>query len=198
MQAHYDAIAKWYDVAGRFTTAHRADALRRLDAHAGDRVLDLACGTGINFESFAAANVSGLLLGLDYSMRLLEQAQARLKRLRLADVELCLGDAAQLPFADGTFNRVFCTYALKAIPDYRQVLDEVRRVLKPAGIFVAMDAQLDDGVTRFLNPLIRWMAHGFLHEIDRPLLSEIARRFQDVQITAHDFGHTCVIVARKE
>jgi ubiquinone/menaquinone biosynthesis C-methylase UbiE len=178
--------------------SHRTDAVRTLGPQDGERILDLACGTGINFESIIAANANGLLLGLDYSLGVLEQARERLKRKRWVNVVLCLGDAAQLPFADGTFDRVLCTYALKAIPPYGQALDEVRRVLKPHGVFVVIDSKLSGGMTRFLNPLIRWMARGFLYDMGRPLTKEIVRRFQDVQTTEYDFGHTFVTGARKE
>ncbi len=198
VRTRYDAIAKWYDAAAQFTLSHRTDALRALGARDSERILDLACGTGINFESIIAANASGLLLGLDYSLGVLERAHERRKRNRWATVVLCLGDAAQLPFADGTFDRVLCTYALKAVPSYRQALDEVLRVLKSKGIFVVMDAKLSEGTTRFLNPLIRRMARSFLYDIGRPLTEEIAQRFRNVQTTEYDFGHTFVSVAQKE
>jgi len=198
VQARYDAIAKWYNAAGRFTLAHRLDAARALDIQADERVLDLACGTGINFEHLIGANPNNLLLGLDYSLGVLEQAQIRLKQNQWNRVVLGQGDAVQLPFADATFDRILCTYALKAIPLYEQAIDEVVRVLKPKGTFVAMDAALADGRTHFLNPLIRWMARGFLYEIERPLLNDIAHRFQDMQSVKYDRGYTVVIVARKE
>jgi demethylmenaquinone methyltransferase/2-methoxy-6-polyprenyl-1,4-benzoquinol methylase len=104
--------------------AHRADAVGGLSIRDGDRILDLACGTGINFESIIARNVNGLLLGLDYSLGVLKQANKCRKHIRGAKVELCLGDAAQLPFADGTFDRVICTCAQShsAIP----TLDEAQ------------------------------------------------------------------------
>jgi demethylmenaquinone methyltransferase/2-methoxy-6-polyprenyl-1,4-benzoquinol methylase len=198
VQARYDTIAKWYDVAARLTLSHRSDAVHALEMQEGERILDLACGTGINFELIRVANPNGLLLGLDYSLGVLAQAQARLKRKRWDNVVLDQGNAAELPFADATFDRVLCTYALKAIPSHQQTLDEVHRVLKPNGVFVVMDATLGNGVPRFFNPLIHWIARGFLYEIDRPLIDEIARRFQDVQSAKYDFGYTVVIVAQKK
>lgn len=163
----------------------------------GERILDLACGTGVNFEWIHAADSKGLLLGLDYSLAVLEQAQVRLEHKRWDNIALSQGNAAELPFPDATLDRVLCTYALKAIPSYERALDEVQRVLKPNGVFVVMDAALGDGAPRLFNPLIRWMARGFLYEIERPLINEIARRFQDARMTKYDFGYTLVIVARK-
>ncbi len=198
VRTRYDAIAKRYDTVARFTMSHRIDAVRQLDLRDGTQILDLACGTGINFERIINANTNGFLLGLDYSLAMLEQARERLKSHNWANVAVCLADAAQLPFTDAAFDRILCTYALKVIPTYQRALDEVQRVLKRDGTFVVMDAKLGDGLTRFLNPLIRWMARGFLYDIGRPLISEIAQRFHKMETAEYDFGHTYVTVARKE
>ncbi|MBI5035127.1 MAG: hypothetical protein HZB51_31770 [Chloroflexi bacterium] len=68
----------------------------------------------------------------------------------------------------------------------------------PNGVFVVMDAKLGKGIPRLFNPLIRWMAHQFLYDIDRPLTEDIARRFQNVRTTEYDFGYTFVTAARKK
>ena len=198
IQARYDFIARWHDVIGRFTMTHRRDALRALDVQPGERILDLACGTGVNFESIIARlGREGFLVGLDYSSGMLRQAQQRMERHRWSHIALSLGDAAQLPFAEGVFDRVICTYSLKVIPPYRQALDEVLRVLRPGGVFVVLDGKLSDGVTRFLNPLLLWTAHGPLTDLARPLGEEIRRRFVAVQIREYDSGHTFVAIGRR-
>jgi len=198
IQARYDFIARWHDAIGRLTMTHRRDALCALDVQPGERILDLACGAGANFKGIAARlDSGGFLAGLDYSPGMMGQARRRVSRHRWSHVALSLGDAARLPFADGVFDRVICTYALKVIPLYRQALDEVLRVLKPGGVFVVLDGKLSDGVTRFLNPLILWTAHGPLTDLARPVRDEIQRRFVEVQIREYDLGHTFVTVARR-
>jgi demethylmenaquinone methyltransferase/2-methoxy-6-polyprenyl-1,4-benzoquinol methylase len=198
IRARYDFVARWHDAAGLFLMPHRRDAIRALNVQPGERVLDLACGTGINFKGIMTeSGADGLLVGLDYSSGMLKQAHQRVKRYHWSNVALLLGDAARLPFADSVFDRVICTYSLKVIPSYRQALDEAARVLKPAGVFVVLDGRLSNGVTRFLNPLIQWMARGAMSDLARPLVEEIAQRFQDVRISEYDFGHTFVAVARR-
>ena len=198
IRERYDFIARWHDTGGWFTTPHRRDAIRALNVQSGECVLDLACGTGINFKGvMTELGADGLLVGLDYSPGMLKQAHQRVKRYHWSNVALFLGDAALLPFADSVFDRGICTYSLKVIPPYRQALDEVVRVLKPVGVFVVLDGKLSSGVTRFLNPLTQWMARGPMSDLARPLVDEIAQRFQDVRISEYDFGHTFVAVARK-
>jgi len=199
IRRRYDFIAKWHDAAGTFVTPHRRDAVRALNAQAGERILDLACGTGINFKRILTQlGPTGLLLGLDYSSGMLEQAHRRVRQGHWSNVVLFLGDAARLPFADCVFDRAICTYSLKVIPPYQQALDEVLRVLKPGGTFVVLDGKLGTGATRFLNPLIKWMAGGPQSDIARPLVDEMVQRFQEVRIAEYDLGHAFVATARKE
>ena len=177
---------------------HRSDAVRALNVKPGEYVFDLACGGGPNFNSvMRELDGSGLLIGLDYSYGMLKQADQRVKRCHWSNIALFLGDAVQLPFADSVFDRVICTYALKIIPAYSQALDEVVRVLKPGGVLVVLDGKLSSGVTRFLNSLTQWIARGAMSDLARPLGHEVVRRFQGVQISEYDFGHTFVAVARK-
>ena len=199
IRARYDFIARWHDAIGRFTMPHRRDAIRALDVQPGEHILDLACGAGANVKSIMAKlGTSGLLAGLDYSPGMLRQAQQGVNHHRWGNVALSLGNAAQLPFADRVFDRVICTYSLKVIPPYHQALDEVLRVLKPGGVFVVLDGKLSDGVTRFLNPLILWTAHGPMTDLARPIGNEIRQRFVDVQVSEYDFGHTFVAIGRRE
>lgn len=70
IQKRYDFIANWHDVLGALVTPHRPKAVRALDAQAGERILDLACGTGVTFKRIRARlSAAGTMIGLDYSDR---------------------------------------------------------------------------------------------------------------------------------
>ena len=198
VRARYDSIARWHDDIGRFTMPHRSDALEALNVRPGECVLDLACGGGPNFSGIVTElGPGGLLVGLDYSPGMLKKACQRLRQHQWGRINLLLGDASRLPFADNVFDRAICTYSLKVIPPYRQALDEVVRVLKPGGVFIVLDGKPSSGTTRFLNSLAIRLARGAMSELTRPLVDEIERRFQDVQVIEYDFGHTFVAVGRK-
>jgi ubiquinone/menaquinone biosynthesis C-methylase UbiE len=198
VRARYDFIARWHDAIGQVSMPHRREAILALNAQPGECILDLACGGGSNFQGvMTELGASGLLVGLDYSPGMLKQAHQRVKRHHWSNVNLLLGDAARLPFADSMFDRIICTYALKVIPPYRQALDEVVRVLKPDGVFVVLDGKPSRGGTRLLNPLAQWVARDYaMSDLTCPLEDEIVGRFQDVLIGEYDFGHTFVAVAR--
>ena len=199
IRRRYNRIAGWHDAVGLVTMTQRRSALAALDARPGERVLDLACGGGTNFGGILSrVGADGRLVGLDCAAKMLSHAGWRARRNRWSNVTLLIGDAGQLPVADSAFDRVICTYSLKIIPPYRQALDEVRRVLKPGGSLVVLDGKPSSGPTRAVNRLLRWLARtGFMTDLSRPLVDEIASRFDEVHVKEYDFGHTFVATARK-
>ncbi len=109
----------------------------------GDRVLDLGCGEGRHvIATYVAQEVDAV--GVDLSHTDLVAAQSKFDDF--IDLEATQGErsfvlaaanALQLPFADASFDKVICSEVLEHIPDYRGALAEIRRVLKPGGLFCA-------------------------------------------------------------
>lgn len=98
----------------------------------GDRVLDMACGAGV-YSRWLAERVGpgGLVVGADISRAFLEQARAQaVCGGRLA---WQIGDIAGLPFADGTFDLVWCAQSMYSLPDPLAALRELARVTRPGG-----------------------------------------------------------------
>jgi ubiquinone/menaquinone biosynthesis C-methylase UbiE len=92
-------------------------------------VLEVAVGTGRNLAHYAAEIT---LTGIEFSPAMLEIAKRRATALG-READLRLGDAEALEFPDESFDTVLCTYALCTIPDDRQAVAEMRRVLRPGG-----------------------------------------------------------------
>jgi ubiquinone/menaquinone biosynthesis C-methylase UbiE len=98
-------------------------------------VLEVAIGTGLNLPFYGPdAKVSGI----DLSPAMLDIARKRADELG-RDVDLREGDAHELPFGDGSFDAVVCTYSLCNIPDVGRAVGEMRRVLKPEGRLILVD-----------------------------------------------------------
>lgn len=102
---------------------------------AGDHVLDVACGTGVLTRYVAKlVGVNGRVVGLDVSSDMLSVARTiSLDSSAAGSIEWREGDVCAIPFADETFDVVFCTFALMFFPDRVAALQEMRRVLKPGG-----------------------------------------------------------------
>lgn len=102
----------------------------------GERVLDLACGTGVGARIVAPSiGPSGKIVGVDVDAGMLATAQDRLRDLDVPTEWHC-GSALDMPFPDGSFNLCLCLQGLQFFPDRGKGLAEMRRVLKPSGRLV--------------------------------------------------------------
>jgi ubiquinone/menaquinone biosynthesis C-methylase UbiE len=108
----------------------QAMALQMLELEPGDSVLDVGCGPGNFTRAFARASGDGLVVGLDASRTMLDQAA---REPNPPNVRYVRGDAAALPFPDATFDAVCCFAALYFIERPLQAIDEIVRVLAPGG-----------------------------------------------------------------
>lgn len=133
VRAYYQDLAACYDQA-RFTRntygqyldrLERIELTRALAATRPGPVLDLACGTGRLLDLAT--------VGLDASERMLTRA-----RYKAPDKQLVLADAARMPFADRSFEAVFCLHLMMHLGRAKiaRVLGECRRVLRPGGLLV--------------------------------------------------------------
>ncbi|UUV28668.1 methyltransferase domain-containing protein [Amycolatopsis roodepoortensis] len=104
-------------------------------SQAGGDVLEVAIGTGRNLPHYPAGVT---LTGLDLSPAMLDIARIRAVELG-RDVELCEGDAQELPFPDASFDTVVCTLGLCGVPDDRAAIGEMYRVLRPGGTLLLLD-----------------------------------------------------------
>lgn len=96
------------------------------------RLLDIGCGGGVLTEEFAALGCR--VAGIDISPRSIAVAQAHAEQSGLS-IDYRTGDAANLPFEDRSFEAVSCCDMLEHVTDWKRVLAEVNRVLKPGGLF---------------------------------------------------------------
>jgi len=111
------------------------------DLQAGWQVLDVACGNGNT--TLAAARSGTHVLGIDYVPGLLEDGRGRAVAEGL-DVEFRLGDAENLPVADGSFDAVLSVFGAMFAPDHQRAADEIVRAARP-GATVGLASWTPDG-----------------------------------------------------
>ena len=133
----------------------RAALVAAIDPQAGERLLDVAAGTGL--VSFALARRGCEVIGVDQSEAMLAAARARAaRRPELAGrVSFVGGEAERLPFDDAEFDALTFTYLLRYVDDRLATMRELVRVVKPGGRI----GMLEFGVPR--RPVLRalWRAH---------------------------------------
>lgn len=116
----------------------RKDTMKRMNVSKGAKALDVCCGTADWTISLAdAVGATGEVIGLDFSENMLSIGKEKTKDYE--QIQLIHGNAMELPFPDDSFDFVTIGFGLRNVPDYLQVLKEMRRVVKPGGKVVCLE-----------------------------------------------------------
>jgi demethylmenaquinone methyltransferase / 2-methoxy-6-polyprenyl-1,4-benzoquinol methylase len=135
--AMFDDVAKRYDITNDILSLGqdrqwRKAVVEAVDAKPGERVLDLAAGTGTSSQPFADRGAE--VVPCDFS-----QGMLRVGKRAKPHLPFTAGDGTRLPFADGTFDAVTISFGLRNIVDPDAGLREMRRVTKPGGRLVVCE-----------------------------------------------------------
>ncbi len=136
----FDQVARRYDLTNDVLSLGndrlwRVATTRAIAPRAGERVLDLAAGTGAS--SVALARAGAEVVGADFSAGMI--AEARRRYGARANLSFTHADAADLPFADGEFDAVTISFGLRNVHDPARALAELRRVARPGGRIVVCE-----------------------------------------------------------
>lgn len=136
-----------------------------------------------------------MVVGIDLSPRMLDVAGRLIAKRGWNNVTVHEADAARLPFADETFEKVLCTFALNIIPAYERAVEEIRRVLVHGGLFVALEVRSGPHSTPgWFHRLAPICAVDVTHET----LDAIRRMFPAVQVRFYWRNMLFLAVAAKE
>lgn len=114
---------------------------KHFQLQAGDVVLDLGCGEGRHvIAAYLEQDIQAV--GVDLSLKDLQASKEKFEAFAQPNNSsksfgLSAANALQLPFADNTFDKIICSEVLEHLPDYEGALTEIRRILKPGGLFCA-------------------------------------------------------------
>jgi demethylmenaquinone methyltransferase/2-methoxy-6-polyprenyl-1,4-benzoquinol methylase len=130
----FDGVARRYDVVNAILSGGNAPlwriaTVKAIDPKPGERILDIAAGTGTSSAAIARSGAN--VVGVDISEGMLEEAQRKHH-----DIEFVLGDAQNLPFHTDEFDAVTISFGLRNVADPKIALDEMYRVLRPGGRLV--------------------------------------------------------------
>lgn len=171
----YDKVAKRYDWGIGLVEKILLDGGRQwVCSRSHGDVLEIAVGTGRNLPYYPS---TVRLTGIDLSPDMLEIARRRVEESG-RDVALHVGDAQALEFPDDRFDTVVSTLSLCTIPNERQAVAEVKRVLRPGGRFLMLEHVRSPSlpvqtVQQVLDPLsVRLQADHLLREPLQPLRAE--------------------------
>jgi phosphatidylethanolamine/phosphatidyl-N-methylethanolamine N-methyltransferase len=165
----YENLAWVYDFTfGPTLHPGRVQAIQRMGIGTGDRVLEVGVGTGINATLYPR---DCAVTGIDLSDSMLEKARERVSRKGIRNVRLLEMDAADIKFADGSFDIVYAPYLISVVPDPLAVAREMHRVCRNGGKIIFLNH------FRSPNRFLAWIERaispftvhiGFKSDLDLP------------------------------
>ncbi|MCP5389446.1 MAG: class I SAM-dependent methyltransferase [Novosphingobium sp.] len=165
-----------------------ADRRAQVVPRARGRVFEIGCGGGMNQPLYDPQQVTGFA-GIDPSAKLLDYAREQ-AALKGWDADIRRGFGENIPFADEEFDTVVCTYTLCSVDNNVQVLSELRRILKPGGLFLFLEhgRAPDPGVQRWqqrIEPVWKRLMGGC--HLTRPITDAV--RDAGFSVTPIDQGY---------
>jgi ubiquinone/menaquinone biosynthesis C-methylase UbiE len=149
----YDITSLLYPVPGYPHWAQRRRAVQALGLRAGDSVVDIACGTGLNFPLIEEViGPGGRIVGVDLTDAMLAQAQDRIETNGWSNISLVQADAAEFGFP-AQVDAILSTYALTQVPECAEVITRGAAALSGGGRWVVLDVKVPDNTPGWLAQL---------------------------------------------
>lgn len=191
----YDLALSFYRLIGLRTLRATAVDLLRLDR--GDTVIDMGCGTGLNFPLLhEAVGPDGRIIGVDLTDAMLEKARRRTGRAGWDNVELVEADLSTYAFPQ-EMNAALATFAMEMVPDYDSVIRRIADRLPPGGRLVLLGLKVPEHWPKWLLRLAVWLNKPFGASLDyasiRPWES-VQRHFGESGYREFYFGAAYVCV----
>jgi demethylmenaquinone methyltransferase/2-methoxy-6-polyprenyl-1,4-benzoquinol methylase len=151
---HYDFTTILFRLIGLRMKAYRLITIRKLSLKRGDHVIELGCGTGLNFP-FIMEQIGpeGRLIGIDLTPGMLDIARERVERSGWNNVELIQSDIVDYDFPEEV-NGVFATGLFGYIPEYDSVIKAASQSLVPGGHLAILDGKQPENLPSWLFKII--------------------------------------------
>jgi ubiquinone/menaquinone biosynthesis C-methylase UbiE len=158
---HYDITSRLYPVPGYPQRAQRLRAVQALGLRAGDSVIDIACGTGLNFPLIEEViGPDGRIVGVDLTDAMLARAHDRVETNGWSNISLVQGDAADFDFPTGV-DAILSTYALSQVPACADVIAHGAAALSGDGRWVVLDLKVPVNTPRWISQIVTAMVRRF-------------------------------------
>ena len=150
---HYDVTSRLYPAPGYPQRAQRLAAVQALGLRPGDSVVDVACGTGLNFPLIEEViGPGGRIVGVDLTDAMLARARDRTETNGWSNVSLVEADAVRFEFP-AEVDAIVCTYALSQVPECAEVIAHGAAALSGGGRWVVLDLKVPDHTPGWLAQL---------------------------------------------
>lgn len=198
--ARYDTTVLVYRLFGFNMDRYRDDTIDHLALKPGDTVVELGCGTGLNFERVERViGPQGHLIGVDLTDAMLDVALARVAQHGWSNVELVQADLAKWT-PPTKIDGAYSTLALTLVPEYEEIIAKFGHALNPGGRLAVFDMKQPDNWPHWLVRFAAWLNKPFgvsLELADRHPWEAIRRDLQEVAFLEYYFGVLYLSVGEK-
>ena len=199
--ANYDFTANLYYLIGFRETKYRKMAISALGLKPGDTVVEIGCGTGLNFQYLIdSIGGTGQLIGVDLTDAMLVKARARIEKNGWNNVQLVQCDAAEYTFPPD-INGIISTFALTLVPEYEVIIERACNALVPGGRLVILDLKKADRYPLWVSKLGVSITKPFgvtLDMTERKPWEAMKRYFPEVTISELYGGFAYLAVGEKQ
>lgn len=192
-----------YKLACLITFLGREKKLRKLTIEKlklkeGDTVLDIACGTGLNFKILQKyIGQEGKIIGIDYSKEMLLAAQKRVKENNWKNVALIHEDATKISLPSKV-DGMLSTLGISAIPQYKKALKKAIKILKNGRTISILDAKLPQGIWKIFNPLIALIYGKFAEwNYNKNIPKDLKKLIGKISLEEYNGGTIYIVYATK-
>jgi len=199
--ASYDLTANLYYLIGFTFHRYRRLAVDTLFLQPGDTVVDIACGTGLNFPLLQErVGPRGCIIGVDITDGMLAQARRRIEKNGWQNVKLVNCDASEFRFPP-CINGILSTFGLTLIPEFDQIIASGHEALVPCGRFTILDFKEPDNRPRWMTHALVRLTKPFgvtLDLADRHPWESLERDFLSASMEDLYLGYTYIAVGKKQ
>jgi len=176
----------------------RKKAINKLDLKPGQKVLDVACGSGSNFKHIEQQiGKKGHILAIDYTENMIKKAKKHAKKNHWHNIEFLQKDLAKADLPCDHFDGIISTIGFCSIPDHKNALKNTLWSLKKRGKLVMLEGKpFNLKPLNLLMPLIRWNKSW---DKDKPLIEDTKELFPNKPITIEEYklGSNFILEIRK-
>ena len=194
---NFDITSKLYRLIGFNDIYFRKKVVSKANISNGCTVVDIGCGTGLNFEYILHyIGNEGKIIGLDISDDMLEIARTKIKKNHWNNIEVYCKEA--LDFNYTNVDAIISTLAFTLIPEYQQLLCKISKELPKNKKFVILDLKQPKKVPLWLIKILVKFAKPFGVTLDltkRKPYEDAKKYFNEVKITEYFFGIVYILEA---
>jgi len=197
---HYDYSANFYYLIGIREFAYRRIAVEALKLEHGDTVVEIGCGTGLNFRLLRdRVGAEGKIIGVDLTAEMLSAAGRRIERNQWTNIELVQCDAGAYAFPEHV-DGVITTFAITLVEEYDNLIKRAAAVLAPGKRLVVLDFKMPDSWPMWLVKFFVILTRPFGVTLDlagRHPWESVERYLESKELKSFYFGSIYVAAGEK-